>query len=150
MKTLAPVLLQFLAGLVFGVGLIIAGMADPAKVLNFLDLGAIPHGGWDPSLAFVMVGAIAVTFIGYRLVWRQPQPLFNGRFQLPTLTTIDRPLVAGSALFGLGWGLSGFCPGPAFTALIPGFPAVVPFFLAMLVGICCGPRLREAAGRSGR
>lgn len=129
------ILVQFAIGLVFGLGLVIAGMSDPAKVLNFLDLGAIPTGGWDPSLAFVMGGAIAVTFIGFRLVLRRPQPIFGGTFHLPTATDIDARIVAGPALFGIGWGLAGFCPGPAFTALTTSGTAALVFVAAMLVGM---------------
>ena len=102
-------LVNAIAGFLFGLGLVIGGMSNPAKVLNFLDLA----GSWDPSLAFVMAGALAVTFIGYKLVFRQPRPLLAARFHLPELKQIDRRLVLGAAIFGVGWGLSGFCPGPA-------------------------------------
>jgi len=129
------ILVQFAIGLVFGLGLVIAGMSDPAKVLNFLDLGAITTGGWDPSLAFVMGGAIAVTFAGFRLVLRRKQPIFGGKFHLPTATDIDARIIAGPALFGVGWGLAGFCPGPAFTALTTGGNAALIFVAAMLVGM---------------
>jgi len=129
------ILAQFAIGLVFGLGLVIAGMSDPAKVLKFLDLGAIPTGGWDPSLAFVMGGAIAVTFAGVRLVLRRKQPIFGGKFHLPTSTDIDARIIAGPALFGVGWGLAGFCPGPAFTALTTGGSAALIFVAAMLVGM---------------
>jgi len=129
------ILVQFAIGLVFGLGLVIAGMSDPAKVLNFLDLAAIPTGGWDPSLAFVMAGAIAVTFIGFKLVLRRSQPVFGGKFHLPTAAGIDARIVAGPAIFGVGWGLAGFCPGPAFTALTIGGNAAQMFILAMLVGM---------------
>jgi uncharacterized membrane protein YedE/YeeE len=129
------ILVQFVIGLVFGLGLVIAGMSDPAKVLNFLDLAAIPTGGWDPSLAFVMAGAIAVTFIGFKLVLRRAQPIFGGKFHMPAATEIDARIVAGPAIFGIGWGLAGFCPGPAFTALTTGGNAALMFVLAMLVGM---------------
>ncbi|PZW39377.1 hypothetical protein C8P66_12947 [Humitalea rosea] len=129
------VLVQFAIGLVFGLGLVIAGMSNPAKVLNFLDLAAIPSGGWDPSLAFVMAGAIAVTFIGFRLVLRRPQPIFGGTFHLPSATEIDARIVLGPAIFGVGWGLAGFCPGPAFTALTTGGSAAAFFIVAMLLGM---------------
>lgn len=129
------VLVQFAIGLVFGLGLVLAGMSNPAKVLNFLDLAAIPSGGWDPSLAFVMAGGIAVTFVGYRLVLRRSQPIFGGTFHLPTATDIDARIIAGPAIFGIGWGLAGFCPGPAFTALtVGGNPALI-FVAAMMVGM---------------
>jgi uncharacterized protein len=129
------VLVQFAIGLVFGLGLVIAGMSDPAKVLNFLDLAAIPTGAWDPSLAFVMIGAIAVTFIGFKLVLRRSQPIFGGTFHLPSATEIDARILVGPAIFGAGWGLAGFCPGPAFTALTMGGGAAVTFVAAMLVGM---------------
>ncbi len=129
------ILAQFAIGSVFGLGLVIAGMSDPAKVLNFLDLGAIPTGGWDPSLAFVMAGAIAVTFIGFKLVLRRPQPIFGGKFHLPTATDIDARIIAGPAIFGIGWGLAGFCPGPAFTALTTGGSTALIFVATMLVGM---------------
>ena len=127
----------FLAGLLFSLGLVISGMVDPAKVLGFLDL----FGNWDASLAFVMGGAVLVTFIGYRLVLKRDTPLFESGFSLPTRIDIDRDLVIGASLFGIGWGLVGICPGPALAAL-----AIRPldagiFMLAMLAGMVL-PRLR--------
>jgi uncharacterized membrane protein YedE/YeeE len=129
------VLLQFVIGLVFGLGLLVSGMSDPAKVLNFLDLGGIRAGTWDPSLAFVMAGAVAVTFIGFKLALRRPQPLFAERFHLPGRDDIDLRIVIGPAIFGVGWGLSGFCPGPALTALGFGAPSAFLFVAAMLAGM---------------
>lgn len=129
------IFLQFAIGVVFGLGLVIAGMSNPAKVLNFLDIGAISSGGWDPSLAFVMVGAIAVTFIGFKLVLRRAQPIFSGTFHLPTSSTIDARTIVGPAIFGVGWGLAGFCPGPAFAALTTGSGPVLLLVAAMLVGM---------------
>jgi len=126
---------QFLVGLLFGLGLVVAGMSDPAKVLNFLDLGALTAGGWDPSLAFVMAGGIAVTLFGYRRVLRRPRPVFDTRFHLPTATGIDRRILIGPALFGIGWGLAGLCPGPAFVALGTGSGAAALFVGAMLAGM---------------
>ena len=104
---------NFIAGLIFGLGLLISGMANPAKVQNFLDLA----GTFDPSWILVMFGAVLVTFIGYRFVLRRPRPLLAERFLVPTLKDIDGRLVIGAGLFGIGWGLSGFCPGPAITSL---------------------------------
>jgi uncharacterized membrane protein YedE/YeeE len=97
----------FAIGLLFGCGILISGMGDPAKVLNFFDVA----GTWDPSLAFVMGGALLVTAIGYRLVFRMNAPLLAQGFTLPTTTDLDAKLIGGSAVFGIGWGLSGFCPG---------------------------------------
>jgi uncharacterized protein len=124
-------LVNAIAGFLFGLGLVIGGMSNPAKVLNFLDLA----GSWDPSLAFVMAGAVAVTFIGYKLVFRQPRPLIAARFHLPELKQIDRRLVLGAAIFGVGWGLSGFCPGPAITSLPLLAKGTLVFVLAMLGGM---------------
>jgi uncharacterized membrane protein YedE/YeeE len=129
------ILVQFVIGLVFGLGLVVAGMANPAKVLNFLDLGAIPTGGWDPSLAFVMAGGVTVAFIGFRLVLRRSQPFFDEKFHLPAATDIDAQIIAGPAIFGIGWGLAGFCPGPAFTALTVGGGPALLFVAAMMVGM---------------
>jgi len=124
-------LLGFASGLLFGLGLILAGMSDPAKVLNFLDLA----GTFDPSLAFVMGGAAVTTFIGYRLVWRQEHPALLHDFQIPTRQDIDGQLVTGAALFGIGWGIGGFCPGPAWTALPMLTPGILVFLPAMLIGM---------------
>lgn len=118
-------------GLLFGVGLVVSGMSNPAKVLNFLDL----FGTWDPSLAFVMGGAVLVAFIGFRLVFKRPAPIAAERFQLPTRTDIDSPLVVGPILFGIGWGLGGFCPGPALTALPLAATGTLAFVPAMLLGM---------------
>ena len=119
-----------ITGLVFGVGIAVSGMMDPAKVLNFFDIA----GSWDPSLAFVMGGALIVTFVGYRLVWRRGAPLFGGRFQVPTSNVIDPKLIGGSALFGVGWGIAGFCPGAAIPALGTGRWEVVLFLVSVAIG----------------
>ncbi len=128
-------LVPFAIGLLFGLGLITAGMSDPAKVLNFLDLAAIPTGGWDPSLAVVMAGAIAVTFLGFRLVLRRSRPILAERFHLPTATGLDTRIIAGPAIFGIGWGLAGFCPGPALTAVFTGGAPAWLFLAAMFAGM---------------
>lgn len=141
------ILLQFLTGLVFGTGLLVAGMADPAKVLNFLDLGAIPAGTWDPSLAFVMIGGIAVTWLGYGIVLKRARPVFGRRFDLPTATEIDRRILVGPAIFGIGWGLAGLCPGPALTALGFGSLASLIFAAAMLAGMFAAKILGEPTRR---
>jgi uncharacterized protein len=122
---------QFFIGLLFGLGLIIAGMADPAKVLNFLDLA----GSWDPSLAFVLGGAVFVAFIGYRIVMQRPAPVFDAQFHVPTKTMIDAPLVIGAAIFGIGWGMVGYCPGPALVALGTGTSQAITVVVAMIVGM---------------
>lgn len=128
-------IVQFLIGLLFGGGLVVAGMSDPAKVLNFLDVAAIPTGGWDPSLAFVMAGGVIVTFIGYRLVLKREHPLFDTQFHMPSFRDIDARVIAGPAIFGIGWGLAGFCPGPALTALGTGSLQAIVFVIAMLAGM---------------
>ena len=137
--------LGFLSGLVFGIGLIVSGMSDPAKVLNFLDI----FGAWDPSLAFVMGGASVTAFIGYRLAWRRSRPIVLDRFDLPTGQAIDRPLLAGAAIFGVGWGIGGFCPGPAWTALPLLASGTLVFVPAMLIGLWGGGRLRSARQAAG-
>lgn len=134
------ILFGLISGMVFGVGLVISGMADPAKVLNFLDIA----GSWDPSLALVMGGAVVVTFVGYRLVLKRPSPVLMDRFDIPKATAIDPRLVAGAAIFGIGWGIGGFCPGPALTSLTLAAPGTLVFVPAMLVGMWIGFRARSA------
>lgn len=126
-----PVLTSLLAGLVFGVGLILSGMADPAKVLGFLDLA----GPWDPSLALVMLGAIAVGLVAFTVAKRQTKSLLGLDMKLPTARHIDRRLLGGGLLFGVGWGIAGFCPGPALAALGMGEAKAAVFVVAMLVGM---------------
>lgn len=125
------VLTSLLAGLVFGLGLIVSGMANPAKVLGFLDLA----GRWDPSLALVMAGAIAVGSVAFLLVKNRPRSLLGAEMKLPTASHIDRRLVVGSALFGMGWGIAGFCPGPGLVALGMGESKALVFVAAMLAGM---------------
>ena len=125
-------LIALLAGLLFGCGLVVSGMVNPAKVLGFLDLGAIPAGGWDPSLAFVMGGALLVAVPAFAVARRRQAPLCAETFRWPTKHEIDGRLLLGSALFGVGWGLVGFCPGPAFAALLlDGWKA--PLFVAAML-----------------
>lgn len=121
----------FLAGLLFGAGLIVSGLANPAKVLNFLDIA----GTWDASLAFVMAAAVGVTGLGYRLARLRGAPLLEPNFQVPISSPIDARLIAGSVLFGIGWGLGGFCPGPALVALAQGGTTTIAFVAAMLAGM---------------
>jgi uncharacterized membrane protein YedE/YeeE len=118
------------AGLVFGLGLVISGMSNPAKVIGFLD----PAGGWDPTLLLVMGGALAVTMPAFRFLKSRSRPLFAERFQLPTRKDLDPRLISGAALFGVGWGIAGFCPGPAITALAAARLDVVLFVAAMIAG----------------
>lgn len=122
---------SLLAGLVFGLGLIVSGMADPAKVLGFLDLA----GAWDPSLALVMVGAISVAAIAFAVARKRTVSLLGAAMKLPTARDIDRRLVVGSLLFGVGWGIAGFCPGPALVALGAGEVKALVFVVAMLAGM---------------
>jgi len=126
-----PLVTAWLAGLVFGLGLILSGMASPAKVLGFLDLA----GAWDPSLALVMVGAIGVGLVAFAVAGRRRATLLGGEMVLPAARHIDRRLVGGSLLFGIGWGVAGFCPGPALVALGLGLPKALVFVLAMLAGM---------------
>ena len=119
------------SGILFGLGLIVAQMVNPAKILNFLDV----FGSWDPSLALVMAGAIPVAAVGFALAGRMRQPLAAATFRLPEQTRLDRDLLLGAALFGIGWGAIGYCPGPAIVSLGMGQPAAVPFVLAMLAGM---------------
>ena len=122
---------SLLAGLVFGLGLIVSGMADPAKVLGFLDLA----GHWDPSLAFVMAGAIGVGAVAFAVANRRTVSFLGAEMRLPSARHIDRRLVLGSVLFGIGWGVAGFCPGPALVSLGMGEPKALVFVAAMLVGM---------------
>jgi uncharacterized membrane protein YedE/YeeE len=122
---------SFFCGVLFALGLGISGMTQPAKVTAFLDF----FGAWNPSLAFVMAGAILVYALGYRWVVRRPKPLFPGNFQIPSLRKVDRPLAIGSALFGAGWGLAGFCPGPALTSLASLQFEPLLFLSSMLAGM---------------
>jgi uncharacterized membrane protein YedE/YeeE len=125
------ILVALAAGLLFGLGLTVSGMIDPARVLAFLDLA----GAWNPSLAFVLAAAVMFTTIGYRLAARRGVPLCAAAYQLPTRTRIDLRLVLGAGIFGLGWGLVGYCPGPALAGLALGLPRAWLFVGAMLVGM---------------
>ena len=126
-----PILTAFIVGLVFGIGLIVSGMTDPSKVLGFLDLA----GEWDPSLAFVMGGAILVGLLAFRVAGRRERSLLGEPMRLPTATRIDRRLVLGSLAFGTGWGLAGYCPGPALASLATGGVKPLIFTVAMLAGM---------------
>jgi uncharacterized membrane protein YedE/YeeE len=143
----------FVAGLVFGIGLLVSGMINPAKVLGFLDLA----GRWDPSLALVMVGAIAIGVVGFVIAGRRATTVLGTPMLLPTARTIDRRLIVGGAVFGIGWGLAGFCPGPAVAALGAGHLKAIVFVAAMAAGMLAfewiegmrarsTPRLEAGAG----
>lgn len=123
-------LMGYIAGLLFGLGLAVSGMTDPARVLGFLDIA----GAWDPTLMFVLGGAVVTSFIGYRLVFKRAGPLFGERFQLPTKQDLDAKLLGGAALFGIGWGLSGYCPGPAIASVGGLTIPLVAMLIAMVVG----------------
>ncbi|MBB2960612.1 YeeE/YedE family protein [Methylobacterium sp. R2-1] len=120
-----------ISGLLFGFGLAVSGMMDPERVLGFLDFA----GAWDPSLAFVLGGAVGVSALGYGLKARMRRPLLAPRFEVPTNPRPDARLLGGAALFGIGWGLAGFCPGPALAGLVLGLPSILLFVAAMLVGM---------------
>lgn len=130
-----------IAGAIFGFGLALSGMTDTNKVLGFLDVS----GAWNPTLIFVMGSAVLVTLIAFRFVLRRPHPIFARQFFLPTRRKIDGPLLAGAALFGMGWGIYGYCPGPALVALIYGESDTVFFVGAMLIGMAISTRVRAKA-----
>ena len=133
--------IEFLVGLLFGWGLLLSGMTDPGKVQGFLDL----FGAWDPSLAFVMGGAIAVGVFAFALARRRTTTFLGGALQLPTGRDIDKPLVVGSLIFGIGWGLAGFCPGPGIVAMAAGEFKAAVFVAAMLLGMLAYQLLDRAA-----
>lgn len=128
------IVITFLASLLFGLGLVVSGLANPAKVQNFLDVA----GAWDPSLALTMAAAVVTTAAGFWLVLKRDRPIFAEIFHLPAANEIDGKLVSGSALFGIGWGLAGYCPGPAITALTLGGTPTLAFVTAMVAGMALG------------
>jgi uncharacterized membrane protein YedE/YeeE len=140
-----PSLVAFLAGVLFALGLGISGMTQPAKVLGFLDLG----GPWDPSLAFVMIGAIGVHAPLARLILRRRAPLLVPAFSIPARRNVDARLLLGAAVFGCGWGLAGLCPGPAVTVLASGKPIALAFVGAMLAGTVLAQVLEREIGARG-
>ena len=139
-------LITYAIGLIFGFGIILGGMANPAKVLNFFDIA----GTWDPSLAFVMGGALCVTALGYRFVLRRPAPRLADVFHLPAVRAVDTPLIAGSAAFGIGWGIAGFCPGGALPAIGTLDPAVLTFTAALIAGIVVAKIIKAKSPPVGR
>lgn len=138
-----------LSGAIFAVGLVLGGMTQPAKVLGFLDVGGLSRGVsstaepgfWDPSLAFVMAGALLVTLLAFWLVPRRAAPLADVKFHMPTRNDIDARLLAGAALFGIGWGLAGYCPGPALASLLTGNTDTLIFVSAMVAGMWAANRV---------
>jgi len=137
MKALAVALI---AGLVFGIGLTISDMINPARVLAFLDVS----GAWDPTLALVLLGATGVTALGFRMILRRQRPMFGSQFRLPSRKEVDVPLVWGAGLFGIGWGMVGLCPGPAFGVLLLGHWETYVFFPAMIAGMLTHAALQRA------
>jgi uncharacterized membrane protein YedE/YeeE len=133
----------YLIGALFGLGISLSGMANPAKVINFFDLA----GAWDPSLALVMGGAVLTAFVGFRLAWARGAPLAAPAFDLPTPRRIDARLIGGSALFGVGWGIAGFCPGGALPALGTARAEVFVFVMALAAGLVTGRAILTLAGR---
>ena len=131
--------IEFILGLVFGVGLLLSGMTDPSKVQGFLDLA----GAWDPSLALVMGGGVMVGLLGFGMAKKKVLSLSGAPFQWPEMTQIDRPLVLGSLIFGVGWGLAGFCPGPALVAMAAGNDKALVFVLAMMAGMALFERFKK-------
>ena len=137
------IIMALAAGLLFGIGLVLSGMTDPGKVVGFLDLA----GKWDPSLALVMAGAVAVSFIPFHLASRHNATLLGGPMHLPSSSSIDQRLVLGSLTFGVGWGLAGYCPGPALASLLTGGAKPVIFVLAMVAGMMLFGWLQAAASQ---
>lgn len=132
-------LMGYIAGLLFGLGVAVSGMTDPARVLGFLDL----FGVWDPTLMFVLGGAVITNVIGYRLTMRRKHPLFAGSYQLPTRRDLDARLVGGAALFGIGWGLSGYCPGPAIASISGLSLPLAAMLMAMAAGWLLAQRVMK-------
>lgn len=137
------ILLIFAIGIIFGLGITISGMINPAKVLNFFDIA----GTWDPSLVFVMFSAMFTAMAGYKLVFLRNRPLFDIEFRLPKAQAIDRQLIGGSVLFGIGWGIAGFCPGGAIPALGTGRSEVIVFCAALVIGIIVARTLQNLTTR---
>jgi uncharacterized protein len=127
---MAQIAVAFAVGIIFALGLAVSEMINPARVIGFLNVA----GRWDPTLLLVMAGALAVTVPIFPVILRRSRPLLAAQFSLPTKTQVDPPLILGAVIFGVGWGLAGFCPGPALAALASGSPGVILFVIAMLVG----------------
>jgi len=140
---IARIAVALLSGALFGYGLSLSGMVDPARVIGFLDVAS---GHWDPSLMFVLGGAVGVAVIAIAIQRRLPRPVLDTQFHIPERTDIDARLVGGSVLFGIGWGLAGFCPGPALSALTTGLTPVLLFIAAMIAGMLLHDRVLAKAG----
>lgn len=136
-------IISVLSGTIFGFGLALSGMLSPSKVVGFLDI----TGNWDPSLAFVMGGGVVVTVVSFHFILKRPHPLFGEKFHLPTASNIDRRLIIGAGLFGLGWGIGGLCPGPAISSLAYASPQVAVFVVAMVAGILIAKKAFPASAR---
>jgi len=136
---MAKLLISFLAGILFGLGLAVSEMVNPARVIGFLDIA----GHWDPTLGFVMAGALAVTAPAFGIILRRRRPLLAAEFYLPVKRDIDPRLIGGAALFGIGWGLGGLCPGPALASLASGSPVILIFVLAMIAGQWLAGRIAD-------
>lgn len=139
---IARITVALLSGALFGYGLSLSGMVDPARVLGFLDIAS---GRWDPSLMFVLGGAVCIAFIAVTIQRRLQRPVFDTQFHIPERTDIDARLISGSVLFGIGWGLAGFCPGPALSALTTGLTPVLLFIVAMIAGMLLHDRVLARA-----
>lgn len=133
-------IVALIAGVVFAVGLVVSGMTNPQKVIGFLDVA----GSWDLSLAFVMGGAVLLNLVTFKWVLKQPKPVVGVKFHVPTNRVIDKRLVLGSAIFGLGWGLGGFCPGPGLVSLVSGEMSAIVFVATMLVSMVVYDKVRAA------
>jgi len=138
--TTARLISGFLSGLLFGVGLAASGMTDTSKVIGFLDI----FGSWDADLLFVMGSAVITTFVLFKVTLKRSKPLFDGLFDLPSSNLIDARLIGGATIFGIGWGLYGYCPGPAITALVYFQPATFVFVIAMVIGMVIAQRVLNA------
>ena len=135
-------IVSLLIGMLFGVGLVVSGMSNTANVLNFLDLAAITGGQWDARLMFVLGGAVIITSLGFPFLMRRKQPLFAQKFSWPTTASIDKRLIIGASLFGVGWGLAGYCPGPAFASIGAGTYDMLYFIPAMIAGMWLATKVR--------
>src|SRR5947199_6442543 len=139
---MSEILVGLISGFIFGLGLCLSGLADPSVVQGFLDVA----GAWNPALLFVMGAGLTVTLIGYHLIFRRGRPLWAPRFNLPTSTAIDTSLISGAVIFGVGWGLAGYCPGPAVVSLAGGRPEVLVFVTAMVTGMIAVRRMGWSLG----